>query len=399
MSPTFNINGSPSLETSFFHGDSSSVYDENDAAGALLSFTTPPSSHDSPARDSWEISLDTAPTTGGFFPAQSVLWDGCSVRNTTGPEVQAPTSSIVPPTASPHSMIPNCLDHGITVNEILDKIVMAQKLALVRASKALDESPEMKEAAGLLAILQTTPAPWSKSFNERVAQHQNSGQEALSGMDNFDPDATEDEEPPEEKPQEQPAVSNQQGSERHTNGASSISEKAAGKRKEKYGSPILMKSAHSVTLLAAIIGSSASRVPTRPRPADKGSASTQKTAKTYEFVNQINSNIAGHKRKRAPPTPRHSAGSGKSPVENEAPEIPFAKPAESLPTPPLRTVSAATLETPQLECIAVMSKLSRTPDGVDDEEEDGKEKQERTSKSGRTIKNTEKWTTSESHRR
>ncbi|MCJ1432280.1 hypothetical protein MMC27_001636 [Xylographa pallens] len=368
MFPASNINMIPSSDTSSLQGEPSSVFDENAAAGALLSFTTPPSSQGSPSHDLWGTSLDSEPATGGFFPAQSGFWDDCTVQNKTG--------------------------------VILDKATMAQKLALVRASKASNESLEMKEAAGLLTVLQKTPAPWSMSLNERVAHHHNSGQGAVNGIDYVDLDGTDHEELPEDESesedesQEQPVVADQQEAESHTASGPPISAKAAGKQREKYDSPALLNSSHAVSLPAATSRSSASKIPTRRRSGANGSASTRTTARTYEFVNQTLSNIVGHKRKRAPPTPRTSAGSSKSPTNDEASQTSSAKPAESLPTPPLRTMSASTLDIPQQKSAVVKSKLSRTPDVVHDEEQSGKEKQERTSKSGRTIKNTERWTSS-----
>ena len=319
MFPTSNTNGVPSSNTSSVQGESSSVFDEYAAAGALISFTTPPSSQSSPSHDLWGTSLDAAPATDGFFPAQSEFWDDGTVQNETG--------------------------------VILDEAVMAQKLALVRASKAWNESLEMKEAAGLLAVLQKTPAPWSMGLNERAAHHHNSGQEAVNGIDYYDPYATDQEELPqdesgsEDELQEQPVVSDQQEVESHTASAPPISAKAAGKRREN-DSPALLNSSHSVSLPAATSRGSASKVPTRRRTGANGNASTQATARTFEFVNQTTSSIAGHKRKRAPQTSRQSAGSGKGATNGEASQTPSTKPAESLPIPPLRPMSASTLNMP-----------------------------------------------------
>ncbi|MCJ1377961.1 hypothetical protein MMC17_001057 [Xylographa soralifera] len=380
------ILGIPSSETSSLQGK----FDEHAAAGALLSFTTPPSSQGSPSREPWGMSSDSAPATGGFFPAQSGFWDGCPVQNEASPEVQAAVSSIKPLSATHHSMFTHCLDDGIEIDVIPDKAVMAQKLALVRVSKVLNESPEMKEAAGLLAVLQTTPAPWYMGFNERVAHHHNSDQQAVNGMDNVEPDATEE---------EAFVVLDQQEVETPTTSAPPISARAAGKQREKCDSPALVNSSHSATLPTANSTRTARKAPLKRKAGAKGSASTQTTARNFEFVNQTASSIGGHKRRRAPPTPRKSAGSGRSPTGDVPSQTSSANPAESLPTPPLRTMSASTLEVSQRKSTVVKSKLSRTPDGIDDEEEDGKGKQERTSSSGRTIKNTKKWTTSEYCRR
>ena len=313
MCPTCNFNRISSSETSSLQGESSPVFEENAAAGALLSFTTPPSSQGSPSHDPLGTSLDSAPTTGGFFPAQSASWDGCAVRNGTTPEVQATVSFIVPLSASHYGMLAICLHFDTQTDVILDKAVMTRKLALVKASKASNESPEMKEAAGLLAVLQMTPAPWSMGFNERVAHHYNSGQETVKEID---PDATEEEElsegepQSEDEPQEQPVVSDQQKVESPTTSAPPISAKAAGKQRKKCDHPAFVNSSQSDTLPAAISGSPASKVPIMRRPDPRGSASTQTTAKTYEFVNHTTSDLAGHKRKRAPPTPGNSGGSG-----------------------------------------------------------------------------------------
>ncbi|MCJ1296258.1 hypothetical protein MMC34_007824 [Xylographa carneopallida] len=367
MSPVPNINGVASLETGSLHRESSSTFDENAAARVLFFFITPPSSQGSPSRDQLETSLDSAPMTG--------------------------VAPIVPLSASNYSML-LCLDIGTTINVILDKAAMAEKLARVRASKALDESPEMKEAAGLLALLQTTPAPWYMFHSKRLAHHHNSGQEAVNGMDDFDPDATEDEELPEDESQEQLIVPDQQEGGSPTIRALLVSAKAAGKQREKDDRPTFVNSSKPVSPPAAE-KSSASKVCKRGRTGVKGSASPKTTGKRYEFVNHTTSDFAEHKRKRALPTLRKSAGDGESPAEDEAPGTLSVMPAESLPTPPPRTTSASTLDTSRRPSRVGKSKLSRTPDGVDGEDNDGKPKQERTTKSGRTIKNTEKWTTSE----
>ncbi|MCJ1387728.1 hypothetical protein MMC18_000571 [Xylographa bjoerkii] len=395
MFPSANICGASFSKTGNLQGTPGSEFDENAAARALLSFTTPPSSQGSQSRKRRRTSSVAAPTTGDFFPAQCGLWDGYPVHSGTGLEVQATVSSIIPLSARLHGRFLIYLNgDGMEFDTILDRAVMAQKLARVRASKASIESRKIKEAAGLLVVLQLFPAPWCMNLKERVVRHRDSSQAAANGTGHTDPDATEDEDSPENQLHEKPVVPDQQEVERPATDAPHISANAAGKQKEKCNGPDLVFLSHSVTLPTARSKNPAVKAPVKRKSRAKGNKSTQTAAKAFEFVNQTTSSIAAHKHKRAPPTPRKSVGSGKSPTSDETPQVLAANPAGTLPTPPLRTVSASVLDRQQRKSAVATSKLSSTPERVDDEEEERKGKQERTSKSGRTIKNTERWATS-----
>ncbi|MCJ1398140.1 hypothetical protein MMC11_001337 [Xylographa trunciseda] len=377
MFPPSNICEAPSSEINSLPGDSSSEFDENAAARALLSFTTPPSSHGSPSRKRRRTSSGSAPCTGGFFPAHSGHWDGCPVHNGTGVEGRVAVSSTVPDSES-----------------VLDRILMARQLARIRASKALIESAEMKEAAGLLALLQLFPAPWCMTLGERVARHHDTSREAVNGSNDIDSDATEAEDSLEDEAEEQLAVSSRQEVEGPATDAPPISAKAAGKQEQKSDGPNVVARAHLTILPTATSRSSAAKPLSKRKSRAKGRTITHTTAKSFEFVNQTTSSIAAHKRKTAPPTPRKSASSGISPKSDEASRVASAILAGTLPTPPLPTGSDSVLDRRQRKGEVVQSKLSKSPEEIDEEEEERKRKQERTSKSGRTIKNTERWTTS-----
>ena len=281
---------------------------------------------------------------------------------------------------------------GKESNGTLDRTALALKLARQRASQGLSEGREEIEAADFLTALRSYTAPSGATFHQIVTRHHDLNDKAINVIDNTDPDATEDEEGLEN---EQPIATGQEDIGKNVSGTLPICEIANGKRKRESNRPKFMIWTNVTNPPTIISNTPRSKAPLKRQSRPNTNASTSTASKHLGFLNQTLASIAAHKHKKAPPTPRKSTSTGNSPTSEESASSSSAKPVVTLPTPPLRACNESVVDKKRRRSTLVKNKLTTMPEEIDDEEVECMEKLERTSRSGRTIKETKKWTTLE----